>query len=168
MQNLLFKTAFCVHNKRPININSADKKMLVAYIKITPDSNDLAYQHNQIIACLKDRNLILDTIQTYSDISEISKDILHAGDTLIIADMLVLGDSLSQIHDNIKNFLQHGITILSVSENCEITPDTKGHFISEGMELLLKIRKSLISNTTSKALARKKAAGVRLGREKTP
>ena len=140
--------------------------MLVTYIKITEDRQDLTRQHNLIMDCLERRGLTPDMMLSYSDIRLLNREALHPGDMLAVAGMAVLGDSLSLIHDNLKNFLEDGVTILSAAEDCEIRPDAAGALVLEGMALALAVRKSLISVTTSRALAQRKASGVRLGREK--
>ena len=140
--------------------------MLVTYIKITEDRQDLTRQHNLIMDCLGRRGLTPDIMLSYSDIRLLNREALHPGDMLVVAGMAGLGGSLSLIHDNLKSFLDSGITVLSAAEDCEIRPDTAGALVLEGMALALAVRKSLISVTTSRALAQKKASGVRLGREK--
>lgn len=140
--------------------------MLVTYIKITEDRQELTRQHNLIMDCLGRRGLTPDIMLSYSDIRLLNREALHPGDMLVVAGMAGLGGSLSQIHDNLKSFLDSGITVLSAAEDCEIRPDAAGALVLEGMALALAVRKSLISVTTSRALAQKKASGVRLGREK--
>ena len=140
--------------------------MLVTYIKITEDRQELTRQHNLIMDCLGRRGLTPDIMLSYSDIRLLNREALHPGDMLVVAGMAGLGGSLSQIHDNLKSFLDSGITVLSAAEDCEIWPDTAGALVLEGMALALAVRKSLISVTTSRALAQKKASGMRLGRAK--
>ena len=140
--------------------------MLVTYIKITEDRQDLTRQHNLIMDCLGRRGLTPDIMLSYSDIRLLNREALHPGDMLVVAGMAGLGGSLSLIHDNLKSFLDSGITVLSAAEDCEIRPDTAGALVLEGMALALAVRKSLISVTTSRALAQKKASGMRLGRAK--
>ena len=115
--------------------------------------------------CLGRRGLTPDIMLSYSDIRLLNREALHPGDMLVVAGMAGLGGSLSQIHDNLKSFLDSGITVLSAAEDCEIRPDAAGVLVLKGMALALAVR-SLISVTTSRALAQKKASGVRLGREK--
>ena len=140
--------------------------MLVTYIKITEDRQDLTRQHNLIMDCLGRRGLTPDIMLSYSDIRLLNREALHPGDILVVAGMAGLGDSLSLIHNNLKSFLDSGVTVLSAAEDCEIRPDAAGALVLEGMALALAVRKSLISITTSRALAQRKASGVRLGREK--
>ena len=140
--------------------------MLVTYIKITEDRQDLTRQHNLIMDCLGRRGLTPDIMLSYSDIRLLNREALHPGDMLVVAGMAGLGGSLSLIHDNLKSFLDSGITVLSAAEDCEIRPDTAGALVLKGMALALAVRKSLISVTTSRALAQKKASGMRLGRAK--
>lgn len=140
--------------------------MLVTYIKITEDRQELTRQHNLIMDCLGRRGLTPDIMLSYSDIRLLNREALHPGDMLVVAGMAGLGGSLSQIHDNLKSFLDSGITVLSAAEDCEIRPDTAGALVLKGMALALAVRKSLISVTTSRALAQKKASGKRLGRAK--
>ena len=142
--------------------------MLVTYIKITEDRQELTRQHNLIMDCLGRRGLTPDIMLSYSDIRLLNREALHPGDMLVVAGMAGLGGSLSQIHDNLKSFLNSGITVLSAAEDCEIRPDAAGVLVLKGMALALAVRKSLISVTTSRALAQKKASGVRLGRKRTP
>ena len=131
--------------------------MLVTYIKITEDRQDLTRQHNLIMDCLGRRGLTPDIMLSYSDIRLLNREALHPGDMLVVAGMAGLGGSLSLIHDNLKSFLDSGITVLSAVEDCEIRPDTAGALVLEGMALALAVRKSLISVTTSRALAQKKS-----------
>ena len=103
--------------------------MLVTYIKITEDRQELTRQHNLIMDCLGRRGLTPDIMLSYSDIRLLNREALHPGDMLVVAGMAGLGGSLSQIHDNLKSFLDSGITVLSAAEDCEIRPDAAGALV---------------------------------------
>lgn len=85
--------------------------------------------------------------------------------TLLIANIVCLGVSLRQIKDGIKFITDNGITLISIRENCRITPGFEAETLLKYLDLSIKFRSSLISITTGKVLAGKKDSGKKLGRK---
>ena len=140
--------------------------MILGYTQITDDVGDIKRQNDMIMSYAAGHNISLQTVYSLPSTEKLKKEILKKGDTLIISNIARLGNSMFKIRDCLTYFMENGISLISVKEAYIFTPDEAGQRMLDGINLALDIRKHLLSNTTTKSLARKKADGVKLGRAK--
>lgn len=89
--------------------------------------------------------------------------LLVKGDTLVVAALDRLGRNAGKAIQLIDSLYSKGVTVVSVREGLDYSTSA-GKFQGQIMLAMAELERSLISERTKAALARKKAQGVKLGR----
>ncbi|MCM1324618.1 MAG: hypothetical protein NC218_10890 [Acetobacter sp.] len=138
--------------------------MIFGYLDIGGRNVDAKIQHQQIIQYAIENNLEIKNFIQESNIKILYNNNFGTNcPTLLIANIVALGASLATIKESIASLASAGVTIISAKENLCFLPENANKII-DGIELVLNIRSSLSSVVTCKALAERKAAGIKLGR----
>ena len=79
------------------------------------------------------------------NIAELLLNIQSNSHTIIVANIVSLGESLAEIIENMQNLLKQQIDIISVTEDCQFTTDTISDGFMQGMKFALECRTNLLS-----------------------
>ena len=138
--------------------------MVIGYIDGSFKNVQKDKQQELLKAYARKLGLTIDVYFTEGNISQLSANIQTGGHTLIVANVVSLGDSLKTITQNIKDFVSKGNTIYFVSERLKFQPDEATAELIKGLELAANIRSSMNSIITKNVLHEKRAKGQKLGR----
>ena len=89
---------------------------------------------------------------------------LGKGDTIIVSEAARFGRLLVEVMERMKYYLERGVTIYIVRDQCFFDDTVDRAAMSFAFGLAARIDSSLTSITTTEALVQKKADGVTLGR----
>lgn len=142
----------------------AEKNMIIGYLDRKDKNIKIEEQENIISNYAQSHSMSVDLMLSAENIASLKEQVKTNSHTILIANVLALGDSLDQIIDNIESLNGKGHTIISVVEDFSIIPNQETRSIIKGLRLAYDIRSSLTSITTCKVLANKKAGGQKLGR----
>ena len=142
----------------------AEKNMIIGYLDKKDKNIKIEEQENIISDYAQNHSMSVDLMLSAENIALLKEQVKTNNHTILIANVLALGDSLDQIIDNIESLNGKGHTIISVVEDFSIIPNQETRSIIKGLRLAYDIRSSLTSITTCKVLASKKAGGQKLGR----
>ena len=134
--------------------------MIIGYT-LSPADSDVYQQ--QIYESLK---LQTDCVNTLVPLSYIKKNSLKPQEIQIVSDISCLGTCLREVRDNLDFFFKRQIRVISLAERYEFLANEFGDYLLKTMDLVMNIRKSLASKSTTAALQRKKDKGFKLGRIK--
>jgi DNA invertase Pin-like site-specific DNA recombinase len=87
-------------------------------------------------------------------------------DLIICSELSRLGRSLFMIMSILNNLLQNGVKIWTIKDNYRLGDDIQAKILAFAFGLSAEIERSLISQRTKEALARKQSEGIALGRPK--
>lgn len=137
--------------------------MILGYLDTNTKNIDVESQRQQILQYTAANNLAVDMFVQESGVCEIVSNLETENHTVIIANIVALGVSLQQIKESISILAKMNLTVISVQEGYVWAPkDLKA--LPRCFDLVLDIRSSMSSFLTCRALADRKAQGVRLGR----
>lgn len=91
---------------------------------------------------------------------------VQPGDTIICTEITRLGRSLFMIFSIMAYALERGCSIWTIKEGWRLGDDLTSKVLAFAFGMAAEIERSLISERTKDALARKRAEGVKLGRPK--
>ena len=111
--------------------------------------------------CAGNNGCKIDIVYSGNEFNSLKKDILHNGDTLIVSDIVCLGNSLFDIREALGFFADNNITLISARDGYRFEPKEKA--LLKGFDLALNIRKKLVSTIMVETLQQKKARGAILG-----
>lgn len=149
--------------------------MTIAYLRVSTEKQDADNQREEIIRFAETRDIKIDSWKievisgkTESNDRKLGKIIkkLNRGDVLIISEMSRLGRLSFDAISILATCLYKGVDLLSVKENYNCKDNISSKILGIFSCIFSEMERSLISQRTKEALAKKKAEGVILGRPK--
>lgn len=147
--------------------------MIYGYIRVSSDKQTVENQRFEIRRFAENEGLQIDgwieevisgtKSYKHRELGKLLKRV-HAGDTIICAELSRLGRSLFMIMEILSTCMEHGCRVWTVKEGYRLGDDIQSKVLAFAFGLSAEIERSLISQRTKEALARKRAEGVRLGR----
>lgn len=148
--------------------------MVYAYIRVSTDKQTVENQRFEVHKFATEKGLVIDkwVSETVSGtkaaqdrrLGPLLKKMMR-GDTLIITEISRLGRNLMQIMSILNQCMSKETMVLTVKERYELGNNINSQILAFAFGLSAQIERDLISQRTKEALARRKAAGQRLGRE---
>lgn len=148
--------------------------MIYAYIRVSTDRQTVENQRYEIDNFCKVRQIKIDRYieETVSGMKSIDKRELGTlirrmkkGDTLIASEISRFGRRLLEVMAILKMLMDKKVNVITVKEHFELGDNLQSHVIAFAFSLASEIERSLISQRTKEALARRKAMGQKLGRK---
>lgn len=149
--------------------------MNYGYIRISTDKQTIENQRFEIQNFTVKRLIQIDewveeTISSTKklEIRKFGALLLHMqkGDVLIVSELSRLGRNLMQIMKILHDCMEKDIMVYTVKENYELGNNINSKVLAFAFGLSAEIERTLISQRTKEALARRKAEGQILGRPK--
>lgn len=149
--------------------------MIYAYVRVSTDKQTLENQVFEVENFCQEEGIninhwITEKISGTKDYEkrELGRAIkkLKAGDILICSEISRLGRNLFQIMTILNKCIQREAQVWTIKENYRLGADIQSKVLAFAFSLSAEIERNLISQRTKEALARIKAEGKKLGREK--
>ena len=147
--------------------------MVYGYIRVSTDKQTVDNQRFEIERFCSHNNLAIDKWieETISGVQQPEKRLLGSlldgaktGDLIICSELSRLGRSMFMIMSILNNLILNGVKIWTIKDNYRLDDDIQAKILAFAFGLSAEIERSLISQRTKEALARKRSEGVRLGR----
>lgn len=147
--------------------------MIYGYIRVSTEKQSLKNQKFEIKEFCASRSFVVDkwvseTISSTKKLSERKLSYLmkkvKKGDVIIVSEISRLGRNLLQIMSILNYCMEKEVKIFTVKEGYELGNNINSKVLAFAFGLSAEIERTLISQRTKEALARKKAEGVKLGR----
>ena len=147
--------------------------MVYGYIRVSTDKQTVDNQRFEIERFCTLNDLAIDQWieETISGSQQPEKRLLGSlldgaktGDLIICSELSRLGRSLFMIMSILNDLLQNGVKIWTIKDNYRLDDDIQTKIVAFAFGLSAEIERSLISQRTKEALARKRSEGVTLGR----
>lgn len=148
--------------------------MIYAYIRVSTDKQTVENQRFEIENYCRKRQIDVDQYieETISGMKDVDKRKLGTllkkmkkDDTLIASEISRLGRRLLEVMSILDSLMKKKIRVITVKEGFELCDNLQSHVIAFAFSLASEIERSLISQRTKEALARKKSLGMKLGRK---
>lgn len=148
--------------------------MIYAYIRVSTDKQTVENQRFEVQKFATEKGLVIDkwVSETVSGTKAASDRKLgpllkrmKKGDILILSEISRLGRNLMHIMSILNLCMTKETMVLTVKERYELGNNINSQILAFAFGLSAQIERDLISQRTKEALARRKAAGQRLGRE---
>lgn len=149
--------------------------MVYAYIRVSTSKQDVENQRFEIDRFAKEKGLkvntwvsevISGTVSTKNrKLGSLLKK-MKSGDILILTEVSRLGRSLLEVPTVLNQCVQKKYNLYTVKERYELDNSISSQMLAFAFGLMAEVERNLISMRTKEALARRKAAGQRLGRKK--
>lgn len=146
--------------------------MIYGYIRVSTDKQTVENQRYEIDNFCKVRQIKINKYieETVSGMKSIDKRELGVlirkmkkGDTLIASEISRFGRRLLEVMSILKMLMDKKVNVITVKERFELGDNLQSHVIAFAFSLASEIERSLISQRTKEALARRKAMGQKLG-----
>ncbi len=149
------------------------KPIVAAYLRVSTDRQTILNQKSEIQKFCK-RQEIRVTLWCTETVSGTKREderelgtllkYLRNGDTLIITEVSRLSRKLINIMNIIHQSIEKGITIHSIKEGYKFDTSINSQVLAFAFGLCAEIERTLISQRTREALARRRSSGMKLGR----
>lgn len=149
--------------------------IVAAYLRVSTDKQTVLNQKSEVINFCRRQELQI-TMWCTETVSGTKKEAerelgpllnkLQQGDILIITEVSRLSRKMMNIMNIIHQSIEKGITIHSIKEGYKFDSSINSQVLAFAFGLCAEIERTLISQRTREALARRRAQGVKLGRPK--
>ena len=149
--------------------------MVYGYVRVSTDKQSTENQRFEIEKFMRSRNMRVDrwvgeTISGTKLITERQLGRLlrqtRKGDILITTELSRFGRNLMQVMSFLHRCMEKEIIVFTVKEGYELGNNISSKILAFAFSLSAEIERSLISQRTKEALARRKHEGAKLGRPK--
>lgn len=149
--------------------------MVYGYIRVSTDKQTVENQRFEIERFCSKNNMAVDSWieETISGVRVPEKRLLGSllagvktGDLIICSELSRLGRSMFMIMSILNLLMINGVKIWTIKDNYRLGDNLEAKILAFAFGLSSEIERSLISQRTKEALARKRAEGVVLGRPK--
>jgi len=149
--------------------------MIYAYIRVSTDKQTTENQHFEILKFTAEKKLSIDqwVEETVSSTKKVDDrklgDLIggiNRGDTLIVTEISRLGRSLLEVMSILHTLMEKEVRVFTCKERYELGNNINSKVLAFAFSLSAEIERTMISQRTKEALARKRAEGKRLGRPK--
>ncbi|WP_104683059.1 recombinase family protein [Helicobacter felis] len=165
-----------VPKKAKSSVVQETPKKVVAYARISTDTQEQLGQRHDIETYAKKENLTIDKwievemssrkSQELRRINELKQE-LHKGDLLLVAELTRLGRSMVEVMNLVEYFNQSGVSVCFVRQpELNTYNNALGGLLIAIYGYIAQAEREMISIRTKSALAAKKAEGQHLGRAK--
>jgi len=147
--------------------------MVYGYIRVSTDKQTVENQRFEVSKyCEKNGISVGKWIEeTISGTQETGKrklgsllEIMQKGDVIICSELSRLGRNLLMIMAILNACMEKDVQVWTIKDNYKLGKDINSKVLAFAFGLSAEIERTLISQRTKEALARKKAEGVRIGR----
>jgi DNA invertase Pin-like site-specific DNA recombinase len=149
--------------------------MIVGYIRVSTDRQAAENQRFEILKFADEKKWAIDewVEESISGLKKINERELHsllqkmhAHDILVVTELSRVGRSSMEIMSILHDCMERKIQVFTTKEKYELGNDINSKVLAFAFGLSAEIERSLISQRTKQALARKKKEGKKLGRPK--
>jgi DNA invertase Pin-like site-specific DNA recombinase len=151
--------------------------MVLGYIRVSTETQDVRNQRHEILEYANSRGYRVDEfleIEISSRRDSRARGIdgllerLQTGDVLIVSELSRIGRSVIEIISIVNSLITREVRFVAIKQGFDIKGDhdVQTKVMITIFSLLAELERDLISQRTIKALAAKRAQGVRLGRPK--
>ncbi len=149
--------------------------MIIAYLRVSTEKQNVANQQDEIRRFAESRNLtihrwVTEVISGHANVKERKLNSLirrlHEGDVLIVTELSRLSRTLTEIMAIMGSCLKRKITIYSTKDGYAFDDTINSKVLCFAFGLVAEIERNLISMRTKEALALRRAEGKVLGRRK--
>jgi putative DNA-invertase from lambdoid prophage Rac len=154
---------------------SKDISMIYGYIRVSTDKQTTENQRFELLKYADEKNLRIDEWieETISATKALSHRKLGAlltkmeeGDILLVTELSRLGRSLMEVMSILHTLMEKDVKVYTTKERYELGNNINSKVLAFAFSLSAEIERTMISQRTKEALARKKSEGMRLGRPK--
>lgn len=150
------------------------KRKVVGYLRVSTSRQDVENQKLGILDLANKNNWKVELIEeTVSGTVSYKKrklgevvENLKEGDIVVVSELSRLGRSMLEIMTLLCDLSDRGIKVFAVKGNHRVDDSMQSKIMTMVLCMAAEIERELISQRTKEALAKKKLAGVKLGRPK--
>ena len=139
--------------------------MFIGYFDESKKNIAIDDQKSIVMSYVNEHQMNVDIFFSSTDFSSIIDQINSENHTIIVANIACLGSKLEKIKDNLENLMSQKLDLISITEEMHLKSDDTLSEAIDGINLAIKIRSSMVSTITKKALNRKREQGYKLGRD---
>ncbi len=138
--------------------------MQIGYIQNNVSKTEQIRQHQILLSYAKGKGLHLECVYVDVSFANIQETILPDCEGILIYNISSLGESLTEIKDNLVFCKQHNLSVQSIEDGYDFKVQNLTDDFFKGIDVAIEVRSRLISKNTKKILQQKKNEGVKLGR----